>query len=146
MTENQKLLQAYLQHLSGKAGVEHMERALSDIRLQFIDTKAEAERSLESAGENFSARSSTHISQGAEINGDREDQRMVYKQTADDLSTSSNLGSVTPRKADICLDKGSMSVTENEVLVNEIVHEHINGLVDGLCINAEKEEKIKVTA
>lgn len=125
-----------------------MEHALSDIRSHPIGTKAE--KSLTSPGTIFLSQNSAQSSQIAETSGSREDeiqdiQGVGHLQTAKDCSTSSQLDSQTPRRAaDIYLTKGSMSVTENEVLVNEIVHGHKRGLIDLLSISTEKQENIKV--
>lgn len=137
-----------MQHLSGNAGVERMEHALSDIRSHRIGTKAK--KSLTSPDTNFLSQNSAQSSQIAETSSSREDeiqdiQGVGHSQTAKDCSASSRLDSEIPRRAaDIYLTRGSMSVTENEVLVNEIVHGHKSGLIDLLRVSTEKQKNILV--
>ncbi|PKI53029.1 hypothetical protein CRG98_026609 [Punica granatum] len=148
VNEDQKLLKEKVLHLSGDAGVERMEFALSETRSKYFLAK-----------ENGSPAGSpmVHISPSSgpsllaatsglsERNGSAEKpSRVVRSLFRDDVSPLPNeFGSLT---SDIDGSPGSSaekSVTENEMIVNALLHDYGSSLVDGLGFSDEDENAMK---
>ncbi|KAF8404280.1 hypothetical protein HHK36_009162 [Tetracentron sinense] len=156
VTEDQKLLREKVQHLSGDAGIERMESALSDTRSRFFEAK-----------ENGSPLASpiVHISSPIPpispacpprvavsdkisnlVEGGERPSRVVRSLFKKDASAPPNeVVSSTPSKSSVggqLSSPGEKVVTENELLVNEIVHEHRHAFADNLNVSDADQDNI----
>uniref|UniRef100_A0A5B7BYP5 T-complex protein 11 n=1 Tax=Davidia involucrata TaxID=16924 RepID=A0A5B7BYP5_DAVIN len=154
VTEDQMLLREKVQHLSGSAGLERMKCALSETQSRFFKAK-ENGSSLTTPAAHRSSPSLPGSSDGPAVyvsdeiknlaeNHNRSNYivRSLFK--AVDSSPGNEVDSSTSRSNTDChSSSGAMLVSENEVLVNEIVHEHRHGFADSLDISNEDQESIK---
>ncbi|KAK8529904.1 hypothetical protein V6N12_060668 [Hibiscus sabdariffa] len=153
VVEDQKLLREKVQHLSGDAGIERMECALSETRTKFFQAKESGSpmgsplTSFISPNTHGSPRSSTA----------RKDDRSGLAQTPnrvvrslfneDGPSPSKNYGSsVSSSSSHSDVQLGSSVekpvVTENELIVNEFLHGQW-GFVDNFSAIGEDKNSIK---
>ncbi|XP_042482980.1 uncharacterized protein LOC122063328 isoform X2 [Macadamia integrifolia] len=157
VTEDRRLLRERIQHLSGDAGIEHLESALSETRSRFFEAKDNGSlvasqnarvsslnlRSA-SASTGSAGHSSVSISHGSiklvEGGGSHVVGSLfkndVSPPTKDDNSRSMDGLSVPP---------GENSKLENEILVNEIVHEHRHAFAESLNVNDGNKSGVKAT-
>ncbi|KAL5715749.1 hypothetical protein ACHQM5_017526 [Ranunculus cassubicifolius] len=156
--EDQKLLREKVLHLSGDAGVERMESALSDTRSKYFEAKELGSpigsSILQISSPNFpssSARASstsTLAERSISDAGGKTPKRVVRSLFNDDASAekshapSSAGGVVSPSAGNMLVD--------NEVLVNEIIHEQHHSFADSLDVSNEDpkdiiKEKVKET-
>ncbi|KAL2520208.1 T-complex protein 11 [Forsythia ovata] len=152
VSENLKLLQLKVQKLSGNAGLERMESALSDTRKRFIDVM-EVGSSLASSSDHFSqsATGSSHSSSSCASSKDDNvvegHNRVGYivrsLSKGDDSSLRGEVGSAPRSVLDDHLSTSAKLATDNELLVNEIVHGIHSGLADGLNVIKEDQGSIK---
>ncbi|KAA8538697.1 hypothetical protein F0562_028322 [Nyssa sinensis] len=154
VTEDQMILREKMQHLSGSAGLQRMECALSETRSRFFEAKGNGSSLITPAA----CRSSPSLpgsSDGLAVYGSDEIKNLdenhnrsnyvvhsLFK--AVDSSPGNEVDSSTSRcSTDGHSSSDAMSVSENEVLVNEIVHEHHHGFADSLDVSNEDKESIK---
>ena len=135
-----------MQHLSGNAGLERMEFALSDMRSRFLKAK---DSGSSSATPFPSISSSAHGEMNNMAEGCESSSPIVHSLSKRDDSSS---GKLVGSSIDL---NGSahghpsfdaMFVGETELLVNEIVHEHRHGFADSFIINDEDKNSLNVGA
>ncbi|GFZ09728.1 T-complex protein 11 [Actinidia rufa] len=154
VSEYQTLLREKGQHLSGGAGQKCMECALSGMRSRYIEAK-ETSSSIASPNALMLSPSSPVSSDGSVVHSSAEISNLAegyhtpesIVQTlskTDDSSLRKKIDSLTSRSSlsgnwnsDVKLD------TDNETLVNEIVHGHPLDFADGLGISYEDQEGTK---
>lgn len=160
VTEDQKLLREKVQHLSGDAGIERMECALSETRSKYFEAKENGSpigspitNFLSTSPPSSSAASASVTSldhksnqtKGAERPKHvvrslfREENPSVTKRidssASGTISVSGQLASSVERR----------SVKENEVIINEYVHNQHYAAFDIFTVNNEKPNIIKVS-
>lgn len=132
--ENQKLIWAKVQLLGGNDGLERLEHALSELRSRFIDSMETASPSLAGSFDNSDIKNSGEFDVNERFNGTQGISCPVSVE--DDSYLCDKGGSGTLHKS---ISTGSLLATENEVLVNKIVHKGC-----GLEIISEDQESVKV--
>ncbi|KAJ6379478.1 hypothetical protein OIU76_016172 [Salix suchowensis] len=153
--EEQKLLRETVQHLRGNAGLEHMEHALADVRSRFVEA-GKSGTSMASSTSDILSSFSRNSHEGSSISGfgetrdpaecigESSDQLLSLLQ-ADDSSPVQELDpSLSKRAMNSIAHSDSVLASENELLVNEILHEHHRGLADSLNVTDEDQNSLKV--
>ncbi|KAF8714788.1 hypothetical protein HU200_027315 [Digitaria exilis] len=115
VTDDQKLLREKVQHLSGDAGIERMDSALSDTRSKFFEAK-ENGSSLAAPVANISTPLSVNTSGKAplsEVNDNSRTNALGSNSVVRSLFGGASSSSASPVK----------QPTENEQMVNEMLHE-----------------------
>ncbi|XP_010322777.1 uncharacterized protein [Solanum lycopersicum] len=131
--ENQKLIWAKVKQLSGNAGLERLEHALSELRSRFIDSMETDSPSSVGSSDNSEIKNSDEFNENARCYGT---QGIAWPVSVEDDSyLCDKCGSGTPQKS---ISTGLLRATENEVLLNEIVHKGC-----GLEIVSEEKESDK---
>lgn len=150
--KEQKLLREKIQNLSGNAGVQHLELALSNIRSGTLEAK-ESGSPLASPAANVStpqqpASSSAGLS--SEIT-DMAKRSKSSSHTSDSFvkrisSANENVNHFNSDVESIANHMGSdiTIISENELLVNEIVHERSRGFSDIFDVGGEEQSSLKV--
>ncbi|KAK9758152.1 hypothetical protein RND81_01G210900 [Saponaria officinalis] len=153
--EDQKLLKEKVQNLSGMAGIERMENAISDARTKFLSSKdtgspfASPVAHITSPVFSGSSDSSpSPVSGEPSIVGDRGQSsnvaRSLFKK--DDASVNPVIIPSPPAARDVAAQSSEVAITpftENEILVNEIVHQHRHGFAATLGVDDEDENGVK---
>jgi len=127
-----------VQHLSGNAGLERLECALSDTRSRFLEAKV----SGSSSASPFPRISSSRLPKSP-------DGSLVHSLSdRDDSSSGKAVGSSNCFKGSAHGHPSfdAMLVGENELLVNEIVHEHRSGFTNSFIVNDEDKNSLDVGA
>lgn len=160
VTEDQKLLREKVQHLSGDAGIERMECALSETRSKYFEAKENGSpigspitnflstsppSSSDASASVTSLDHKSNQTKGAERPKHvvrslfREENPSVTKRidssASGTISVSGQLASSVERR----------SVKENEVIINEYVHNQHYAAFDIFTVNNEKPNIIKVS-
>ncbi|KAJ6820917.1 uncharacterized protein M6B38_394315 [Iris pallida] len=143
VTEDQKLLREKVLHLGGSAGVVRMESALSETRSKFFEEKDTGPPSVSPVAQvpSLSPSSSSVQHMDSESNGRSSH---VVRSLFGNASSPVKVGTKTQSlSAEFSCANSRQPPTENEVLVNEIVH-------GGWSTSTDKEEtglksKIKET-
>lgn len=165
VTEDQKLLREKVQHLSGDAGIERMECALSETRSKYFEAK-ENGSPIGSPITNFlstsppsSSAASTSVTsldhksnqtKGAERPNHvvrslfREENPSVTKRIDSSASGTSSSGTSSV-SGQLASSVERRSVKENEVIINEYVHNQHYAAFDIFTVNNEKPNIIKVS-
>ncbi|KAF3444466.1 hypothetical protein FNV43_RR14158 [Rhamnella rubrinervis] len=151
VTEDQKLLREKVQHLSGNAGIERMECALSETRSKYFQAKENGSPlvhfispSIPSSTTSSSIASSDERSKSVENSAaPSRVVRSLFKE--DDTPPSKGLGSATSRAN---LDNELRSsveklVSENELIVNEFLHEQRHAFTDIFKLTREDQKSVK---
>ncbi|RZC54087.1 hypothetical protein C5167_012946 [Papaver somniferum] len=152
VAEDQRLLREKVQHLSGDDGIERMESALSDTRSRFFEAKENGSpmdtpvaHILSPSLPGSSAALPLHsgsdeveVSQGS-LGASQKPSRVVrslFKDTSSSPSAEAVL-STTSKSRDSRLESSSDEklARENEMLVNEIVHENRHAFADSIDIS-----------
>ncbi|KAJ8560188.1 hypothetical protein K7X08_004246 [Anisodus acutangulus] len=134
--ENQKLIWAKVQKLGGDAGLESLEHALSELRSRFIDSMETDCPSSTGSSDNSEIKNTEEYDVNERCSGSNGTQGIACPVSVEDDSyLCDKRGSGTPQKN---ISSGSSLATENEVLVNEIVHKGC-----GLEIISEDQESVK---
>ncbi|KAJ8436939.1 hypothetical protein Cgig2_017364 [Carnegiea gigantea] len=152
--EDQILLKAKVLNLSGEAGIERMESALADVRTKFFASKesgsllASPVAHISSPGYSCSSDGSPSPVSGEPsskpgVNGRPSSVRSLFKEVAVTAAQEVTSSAPAVRGADLELRCGTSPITENELLVNEIVHQHRHDFADNLDINNEDDNGIK---
>lgn len=160
VTEDQKLLREKVQHLSGDAGIERMECALSETRSKYFEAKENGSptglpitnflstsppSSLAASGSVASLDHKSNQTKGIERPSNvvrslfREENPSVTKRIDSSASGTSSVGGQLGSSV-----KGR-SVTENEVIINEYVHNQHYAAFDIFTVNDENPNIIKVS-
>lgn len=131
--ENQKLIWAKVKQLSGNAGLDHLEHALSELRSTFIDSVETDSPSSAGSSDN----SEMNIPEEFNVDEGRYGTQGIACPVSveDDSYLCDKRGSGTPQKN---ISTDSLRSTENEVLVNEIMHKGC-----GFEIVSEDQESAK---
>ncbi|KAF4376886.1 hypothetical protein G4B88_018426 [Cannabis sativa] len=146
ITENQKILREKLQQLSGNQGLENLEAALSEVRSRYAGSK-ESDRlssfhpaSLGDSSVSVSAETSnltdTHKS-SSPMN------HIVFDKDESDLANEVSSSLSFKSGTDGHLSPTTLVVGENELLVNEILHDQHLGVVDSLTDGNEGQNSLK---
>ncbi|XP_055829402.1 uncharacterized protein LOC129898763 isoform X2 [Solanum dulcamara] len=115
--ENQKLIWAKVKKLSGNAGLERLEHALSELRSRFIHSMETDSPSSAGSSDYSEIKNSEEFNVNERCYGT---QGIVCPVSVEDDSyLCDKRGSGTPLKS---ISNGSLRSTANEMLVNEIVH------------------------
>ncbi|KAH0664254.1 hypothetical protein KY284_029185 [Solanum tuberosum] len=131
--ENQKLIWAKVKQLSGNAGLERLEHALSELRSRFIDSMETGSPSSVGSSDNSEIKNSEEFNENERCCGT---QGIAWPVSVEDDSyLCDKRGSGTPQKS---ISTGLLRATENEVLLNEIVHKGC-----GLEIVSEEKKSAK---
>ncbi|RLM65812.1 uncharacterized protein C2845_PM16G08190 [Panicum miliaceum] len=137
VTDDQKLLREKVQHLSGDAGIEQMDSALSDTRSNFFEAK-ENGGPLAAPVANVSTPLSINSSGKAalEVNENSRTDALGSSSVVRSLFGASSSSSTSPVK----------QLTENEQMVNEMLHEDDSAFAarSDSANTAEKEFQKKV--
>ncbi|XP_024020442.1 uncharacterized protein LOC21390260 isoform X2 [Morus notabilis] len=153
VTENQKLLKDKLQHLSGNPGLEGMETALSATHSRYIESKDSACLPASPAALNSSSSPVSGSAGTRELSNTYQSssQKIRASFDKDETDHGEEVGSFLSFKTDASghPNPAALVVGENELLVNDIVHEHHHGFADRLNGKDEShnslEEKVRET-
>ncbi|GLU16334.1 hypothetical protein SLE2022_327720 [Rubroshorea leprosula] len=140
--ENEKILREKLQHLSGNPELQHMEFALSDIRSKSVE---ECESSIASPISTISFLHPPSSSEDASVslsNGiifqDEDCESSSY-----DSSLDKKASHMHSRSSADCLFSDAMFVSENEILVNEILHTRHSSFANSFNPSNDDENSFK---
>ncbi|KAK6915972.1 T-complex 11 [Dillenia turbinata] len=147
VTEDQKLLRERVQHLSGDAGIERMDSALSNTRAKYFQEKGEGSpssspvihlspKSLPSSPA-VSAVSGIDVRNNV-IESSERPSRVVRSLFRDDAKEVVPSATGSSSKSQL----GSM-MTENELIVNEVLHEQQLFLADNIDISKNDANNVK---
>jgi len=154
--EDQILLKAKVMNLSGDAGLERMESALADVRTKFFASK-ESGSPLPSPVAHISSPGYSYSSDGSpsQVSGELSSRPGVNEQPSSVVRSLFKGGEATAAQevtssapavqgADTRLRNETSPISDNELLVNEIVHQHRHDFADNLDISNEDDNGIKV--
>lgn len=151
--DDQTLLKAKVQDLSGDAGIERMENAISDARSKFFALKesgspfASPVAHISSPDSSSNSSPSSVLGEVSGMAGGRERLSSVARSLFKEgdttvgqavLSSSSACGVDVVQPSD-----DIMLITENEFLVNEIVHGQLHGFADKLDMDDDHDNGFK---
>ncbi|KAK8624996.1 hypothetical protein V6N13_089879 [Hibiscus sabdariffa] len=152
--EDQKLLREKVQHLCGDAGIERMECAISETRTKFFQEKESGspiESPIMPSLSPSSDGSPSSLNAGTDNRSDLTQKpnhvvRSLFKEDEVGISQSKSSSSSVPGSCHSDAQLGSsiekQPVTENELIVNEFLHEK-RGLVDSFSVTDEDQNGIK---
>ncbi|KAK8558569.1 hypothetical protein V6N13_098221 [Hibiscus sabdariffa] len=152
--EDQKLLREKVQHLCGDAGIERMECAISETRTKFFQEKESGSPIESPIMPSLSPSSDGSPSSSNAGTDDRSDLtqipnhvvRSLFKEDEVGISQSKSSSSSVPGSCHSDAQLGSsiekQLITENELIVNEFLHEKC-GLVDSFSVIDEDQNGIK---
>ncbi|KAK4855765.1 hypothetical protein QYF36_010650 [Acer negundo] len=154
---DQKLLREKVQHLSGDAGIERMESALSEARSKYFEAK-ENGSPVGSPSTSFlsptPSNSPVPLASVANLDnrnnltqGTEGPSRVVRSLFREDATPSPKKVGPTPSSSSIDGQLGApvekQQVTENELIVNEFLHKQNHAFVDSLSVIDEDQNSIK---
>ena len=156
VTEDQKLLREKVQHLSGDAGIERMEIALSETRSRYFQAK-ENGSPVGSPIIHFLCPSMPPSSPSATGSANRNNvsdgierpSRVVRSLFREDTSSAKEPASSATSSSHFDGQSGSAvgkSITENELIINEFLHEQRHGFMDRFNLADKDENSLKVSA
>ncbi|KAJ4756584.1 T-complex protein 11 [Rhynchospora pubera] len=146
VTEDQKLLREKVRHLSGAAGLERMESALSDTRSKFFESK---EKNTSSPMAHSASPSDSEPSSSVQNSIGSPDASLEKKKShvARSLFGSSKeaaaAGEGVAANSGVLVAENEKLPTENEIFVNEILHETDGSIAASLTSNNGDEVEIK---
>jgi hypothetical protein len=157
VTEDQKLLREKVKHLSGDAGIERMESALSETRFKYFQAK-ESGSPVDSPITQFISPSPPSSSSGPSSVASSEKSsnlaegierpsrvvRSLFKEGSTSLPRGFGFSASTSSLGSQLGSSDKKLVTENELIVNEFVHEQRHASSDSLSVTDE-DDKIKVS-
>ncbi|XP_059451407.1 uncharacterized protein LOC132182231 isoform X1 [Corylus avellana] len=160
VTEDQKLLREKVKHLSGDAGIERMESALSETRFKYFQAKESGSPvdlpitqyispspPSSSSGPSSVATSekSSNVAEGTE-----RPSRVVRSLFKEDSTSLPRGFGFSANRSSLDSQLGSSDkklVTENELIVNEFIHEQRHDSSDSLSVTDEDDNiKVKIRA
>lgn len=149
VTEDQKLLREKVQHLSGDAGVERMECALSETRSRYFRVK-DSGSPMGFPVTQFMSPSPTPLSTAGSssernISNESNKTRRVVRSLFKESDTSPRESSFSAPRTSSDSQLGVSMVAENVVLVNEFLHEHHRSFADGFDISDHIQNSIEVS-
>lgn len=133
VTDDQKLLREKVQHLSGDAGLERMNSALSDTRSKFFEAK-ENGSPLAAPVANVSTPLSINSSGKAPLSEVNESSR------TNAVGTSSVVRSLFDGSSSSVSSSPAKQPTENEQMVNEMLHEDVSAFAGRSSASTAEEE------
>ncbi|KAJ6700646.1 hypothetical protein OIU74_012070 [Salix koriyanagi] len=153
VAEDQKLLREKVHHLSGDAGIKRMEIALSETRSKYFQAKENGSpvgspiMHFPSPSMPLYAPSVAHSANRNNVSdGIGRPSHVVRSLFREDTSSSKEFGSSASSSS--CFDGAAGSavgklVTENELIVNEFLHEKRHGFIERFNISDKDESSIK---
>lgn len=149
VTEDKKLLREKVLHLSGDAGIERMEVALRETRSNYFQVRGSgspAGSPIAHISPSSSANPLATMPGLSERSRDPEKpNRVVRSLFREDVSPLPNeFGSLASDVDGSLGQSAQKSVTENEMIVNGLLHDYGSSLADGLGSSNEDENTIKV--
>ncbi|KAK7412043.1 hypothetical protein VNO78_03489 [Psophocarpus tetragonolobus] len=152
VSEDQKLLREKVLHLSGDAGIERMESALSETRSRYFRVKDDGSPVRSSTLLSMPA-SPTPISTAASSSerhisdeGNHKTSRVVRSLFKEETNTSPGESSFSAPRTSSHRQLGTSSeklLAENEVLVNEFLHDHHRSVTDGFDVSDHIQNSIE---
>lgn len=153
VTEDLELLRAKVQHLSGNAGLERLDCALSETRSRFLEAKDSGNSPTSPFPHSSSScppksQDDSMVSASGEMDslakGCKSSGSIVHSLSErDDSSSSKAVGSSNNYKGSAHGHPSTDAlVGENELLVNEFVYEHHHGFTDSLIISDEDKNSL----
>lgn len=155
--EDQELLREKVKHLSGDTGIERMEFALSETRSRYFQAK-ENGSPVESPITQFISPSPPSSSGGPYVTssekvsdlagGIETPRRVVRTLFKEDGASSSSGSSFSAPRSSLDNQLGSADenlIAENELIVNEFLHEQRQAFSDRLSVTDEAQKSIKVS-
>ena len=157
VTEDQKLLREKVKHLSGDAGIERMESALSETRSKYFQAK-ENGSPVGSPITHFISPSPPSSSAGPSsassdkrsdlIEGIERPSRVVRSLFREDDTSPVKGFDVSAHRSSLDGQLGSLGkklITENEMIVNEFLHEQRRSSSDISSVTDEDQKSMKVS-
>ncbi|EEF31715.1 conserved hypothetical protein [Ricinus communis] len=156
VAEDQKLLREKIQHLSGDAGIERMEYVLIETRSKYFQAKKNGSPTGSPVAHILSPSTSSSpaalppvgsLSDGSHVTEDIEKPSRVVRSLFRENVASSSKGVSSPAAINGSHYDGQMGasverqITENELIINEFLHEQHLSFVDSF--NADEENSIK---
>lgn len=156
VSEDQKLLREKVQHLSGNAGIERMECALSETRSKYFQAKengsplgAQIAHFISPSTPSTSSRASVGSTEKSNsVENIERPSRVVRSLFKEDDTPSKELGSSAPT-TNLDNELGTSVeklVLENELIVNEFLHEQHHAFADIFKLTEEDPNSVKVSA
>ncbi|CAN6584543.1 unnamed protein product [Malus baccata var. baccata] len=147
VTEDQKLLREKVQHLGGDAGIERMKSAISETRLKYFQAKENGSPSVLQQVTHITSPSppSSPLSPSASADKRSDSGRVVRSLFREDDTAHHGVVSSSP-KTSLDQQLGSSSqklVTENELIVNEFLHEQKQAFADIFNVNDEDPNNVQ---
>lgn len=147
VSEDQRLLREKVHHLSGNAGIERMECALSDVRSKYFESMESGSPTLSpfahisSSTPSSSDRPLVPVSEQSSPVEGRPSSNHVVRSLFNDSLPQPKVGLVNPVNIDDPIKENL--ITENELLANEIIHGGQSLFSDGLEAEDESHKVIK---
>ncbi|KAJ1419984.1 T-complex 11 [Sesbania bispinosa] len=151
VTEDQKLLRERVLHLSGDAGIERMECALSETRSRYFRVKDNGSPAKFPMSQSMSPNPTplSSVASSSERNISIESNhktnrvvRSLFKETNSSPIKSSFSAPSTSSDSQLGASSEKL-VVENEVLVNELLHEHHRSIADGFNVSDNIQNNIE---
>ncbi|XP_068307561.1 uncharacterized protein [Pyrus communis] len=146
VTEDQKLLREKVQHLGGDAGIERMKSAISETRLKYFQAKENGSPSgLQVTHIISPSPPSSTLSPSASADKRSNPGRVVRSLFREDATAHHGAVS-SARKTSLDQQLGSSSqklVTENELIVNEFLHEQKHGFANIFNVTDEDPNNVQ---
>ncbi|KAL5096311.1 hypothetical protein RYX36_000638 [Vicia faba] len=151
VTEDQKLLREKVMHLSGDAGIQRMESALSETRSRYSRVR-DGGSPVGSPMTQYMSPSPTPLStvaSSSERNISNESNltsrvvRSLFKETDTSPIESSFSSPITSSSTQPSTTSSGNLVAPNEVLVNEFLHEHHHSFADGFDVSDHIQNSIE---
>lgn len=151
VSEDQKLLREKVQHLSGDAGIERMESALSETRSRYFGVKKDGSPvrsamtpSMPASPNPLSTAASSNERNISDEGNHRESRvvRSLFKETNTSPGESSFSAARTSSDSQLGTSSDKL-LAENEVLVNEFLHEQHHSVTDGFGVSDHIQNSIE---
>ncbi|KAL1320023.1 hypothetical protein HN51_064781 [Arachis hypogaea] len=152
VTEDQKLLREKVQHLSGDAGVERMESALSQTRSRYFRVKDNGKQvrsgitqPISQSPTPLSTVASSSERNTSDVSNNRHSRvvRSLFKESDTSLGGASFSAPRTNSVSQMDSLSSAMSITENEIIVNEFLHESHRSFADGFDVSDHIQNNIE---
>jgi len=154
VSEDQKLLREKVQHLSGDAGIQRMESALSETRSRYFGVKDDGSpvRSPMIPSVTASPSPLSPVTHSSEINisdeGNNHRTSRVVRSLFKETNTSPGESSFSSPRTISDSQLGTSSeklLADNKVLVNEFLHDHQYSVTNGLDVSDHNQNSIEVS-
>lgn len=139
--EDQQLLRERVLHLSGSDGATRMKMALSDARAKFMESKENGALPMSPFyPASFSPSHSPSDVKNSDNGKPKKVARSLFKNTSEPETSSSTKSNSSNRLGDALEAK---LLNDNEIMVNDILHDRDRSLADILCGINKGSDKIK---